>query len=485
MLRNALTGKNTPSKPERNRPQVAVVVMLAFVSLLVILPFVYTGTFSRYLADDYCFSRQVIENGFWGAQQHSYVTWSDRFSTTFITSLLDYIGVTGMRILPGVLVVGFLAGVFCLFRRIRSLFNPGLNGFEIFNLAGLTTFITLYTAPDIFQAIYWRAGSITYSLPVVILPFLMLVLLSNIKPKINWGLSVLIFLLFGVNGGFSETTLAFQMALLVIIGLAVQFKVKDQVIRKSLLVHLAVGLAGSSVALAIMFLAPGNAARMTSMPEHPTVFWLIYLSIRYGLGFVYQSVESFPLPIAMAAVIPFCLSLLQERTLSDPKRWYWLFWAIPVTVFGLIVACCVPSAYVQSAYPENRALMAARWIMMVGLVGWSYLLGVVYLQYRNQNPKFQFKKASTNSTFVIVIGMLYLMYAGLQVLSLAPGYEQRALAWDKRAAEIGAMKLAGKTDLQVTALDGMDRIREVTDNSSHWVNKCAAVYYGVDTITAK
>jgi hypothetical protein len=31
----------------------------------------------------------------------------------------------------------------------------------------------------------------------------------------------------------------------------------------------------------------------------------------------------------------------------------------------------------------------------------------------------------------------------------------------------------------------VEKIKEISDDPTHWVNKCAAVYYGVETIKAK
>jgi hypothetical protein len=70
-------------------------------------------------------------------------------------------------------------------------------------------------------------------------------------------------------------------------------------------------------------------------------------------------------------------------------------------------------------------------------------------------------------------------------LGSIPDYQTRANAWDARAASIEQGKAAGILDVETKALDSFGRIRELSDNSKLWVNKCAAIYYGVNSITAK
>ncbi len=87
--------------------------------------------------------------------------------------------------------------------------------------------------------------------------------------------------------------------------------------------------------------------------------------------------------------------------------------------------------------------------------------------------------------FILIIVSFYLVNGSLQILSLIPDYKKRAEAWDIRADEIQIMKSKIQKDLVITPLDSYGRIREISDDPTNWVNRCAAVYYGVDSIVAK
>ena len=134
--------KKTARDPSHPLSQFAVIAFLAIILVLVLLPFIYLGTFSRYLADDYCFSRLVIQNGFWEAQSRSYITWSDRYSTMFVTSILDAAGMVGVRALAGILITGLLTGMVLLLRRLRSLLHLPFTAYDLIILAGLVTFFS-------------------------------------------------------------------------------------------------------------------------------------------------------------------------------------------------------------------------------------------------------------------------------------------------------------------------------------------------------
>jgi hypothetical protein len=110
---------------------------------------------------------------------------------------------------------------------------------------------------------------------------------------------------------------------------------------------------------------------------------------------------------------------------------------------------------------------------------------MVYQNWRYRSPNFQIKKMQSFVAFVIVMLCFYPMRGALVTLSSIPENQARAQAWDARAASIEQEKAAGKQELIVKALDSYGRIRELSDNPKLWVNKCAAVYYGVQSLTAK
>jgi hypothetical protein len=287
------------------------------------------------------------------------------------------------------------------------------------------------------------------------------------------------------NGGFSETTTALQAAILVLgLGL-VYWRNRARGLRVYRYEPILAAGIGTLAALVVMVLSPGNAVRMSQMPEQPGLLEWIYLSFRFGAGFVYQSITSYPLTILITVITGFSLSQQQDWKDINPKNWSWLFWAIPVGMYLLIVASTAPSAFAQGAYPEDRGMIPARFILTSGIAALAYLVGMVYLHYRQQSEKFQLRPAQSLSAFILVMMCFYLFYGGLQTLARIPDYMDRASAWDERAESIEINRQAGQMDQTVQAYDSMGRVRELAIDPDHWVNRCAAGYYQLDSIQAK
>lgn len=479
------SAKRDPNVPEWRRTLLVLMIAILIISML---PFIYNGTFSRYQADDYCFSSSLIKNGFLGSIQENYSGWSNRFSTVIVIGLIDPLRVTGMQILPGALIVGMLAGLYLLLTQLRKNFRWTIGRAELFILAELVTFFTIYAAPDQFQSFYWRSGSVTYTLPVVILPLLLALLVSLDRDQLSKGrlagFSGIIFLLSLFSGGFSETTAAFQAAFFMMLLGFVYFRspVEKRNQRGFLLIC---ALAGIVVAMVIMILSPGNAVRLKNMPETPGLFKLIYLSFRFAAGFVFDTIQTVPIPVIISFLFAFFLASLGNWKDMKISSWKWLFWGIPAGAFLLVVAICAPSAYGESAYAEARAFLPARWILTLGGIAWFYMLGIVFQNWRQEKPKFLLKKSQSTAAFIILLLCFYPVRGAMSTLVSSVDAKTRAQAWDVRAAEIARVKAAGQQIVEVNALDSYGRIRELSDDPKLWVNKCAAMFYGVQQIIAK
>ncbi|HET7897948.1 MAG TPA: hypothetical protein VFL47_09770, partial [Flavisolibacter sp.] len=62
--------------------------------------YAYLGTFTRYMADDYCSAAALKVDGFWGAQAYWWQNWSGRYSFSFLASLVEMLGLKIVPVLP-------------------------------------------------------------------------------------------------------------------------------------------------------------------------------------------------------------------------------------------------------------------------------------------------------------------------------------------------------------------------------------------------
>ncbi len=305
--------KRSTGDPKQPSSKFAILALLSIISFLTILPFVYLGVFSRYQADDYCFSRMLIEGGgYFGGLIQMYSRISDRFSTMLVIGLIEPLGKIGMQILSGLLIAIFFVGSLYLLYQISIIFIQPQKRIELFSLAGVFTFICLYSAPDLFQSVLWMSGSVTYFLPLGLMLFALAGMIGNINKldgkQIPIRHTFIYFLVFVFIGGFSETTAAMILGMMLILMIIVFWKIQSEDFRRSIIMLLASSTMGLIVAMILMILAPGNEYRLALMPEHPGFFELIWLSFRHALGFSHQTITSYPLPMLISAVISFIIA---------------------------------------------------------------------------------------------------------------------------------------------------------------------------------
>jgi hypothetical protein len=70
------------------------------------------------------------------------------------------------------------------------------------------------------------------------------------------------------------------------------------------------------------------------------------------------------------------------------------------------------------------------------------------------------------------------------ITAVIPEYRERALLWDQRDEYIRTASYEGIVDVEVKALDSFGGLMELGSDPKLWVNRCAAVFYGINSITA-
>jgi hypothetical protein len=88
------------------------------------------------------------------------------------------------------------------------------------------------------------------------------------------------------------------------------------------------------------------------------------------------------------------------------------------------------------------------------------------------------------STITLAVAALYPLRAAVIALADVPAYRARAESWDKREEQIYTLREEGQSDLMIFQLNGVEGVKEMDVNANHWVNRCAAKYYEVDSIRA-
>lgn len=446
----------------------------------------YLGTFSRYGSDDYCLSAFFLKDNLGNAMVQRYFVSSSRYTNILFIGFVDKVfGWYNVAILPGLMIVLFVLGLYLFLREINEMarlrWEPGI----IFFLSLLVVYFSITQAPALYETLYWRAGMTSHFAPQVFIPFFGVFLLKQIRkaresiPPV-WVQALCLIIPF-VLGGLSEPPTAFMITVLGL-GVVATWWWSDARYRRSILILLIWSLVGAMSALLVMAVAPANSIRMTTPP--PPLPELLLRIIEYPLSFILDTLRALPIPTLVSVVIPALLFYgkyaQSPETLSRFSRNRLGIFMIAVLLFAylFIAASFAPSAYGQS-YPVPRARFGGRVLMTIALITEGVLLGILAVQARTLQSTYL-------RSFAIVALLLLAFYPLRTAERLAeevPLYQQRAAAWDSRESEIKTLKADGVQDLIIRFLRG-EKIQDLGDHSNFRLNRCAATLYGVNSIVA-
>jgi len=447
--------------------------------------FGYLGTFARHLADDYC-PIDLVRGNFFAALWEIYLTISNRFTNYGIIALSEAAGTYSYRFLSGVMIALWVIGLYWLSRELNER-GAGWPRSLTLTWILLLAFFSIFEAPSRYQTIYWRSAMVVHFAPVVFAPYLTAFLLREIRLAFQampspW-IYPLVFILGFLFGGFSETTNAVQIILLVL-ALFSAWKWMGSPARPAALRLLAWSLGGALLALAVMFFSPGNERRLGTPP--PEFHILILRAFRHAVEFVLASTTVVPLPMFLSIVIPFLIfygfyarsaSPLPDSRVKLVKIALTL---TPALVYLLIAASFAPSEYAQS-YPIGRARFPAQFLLTAGLMLEGSGLGILLSQWRPRLTR-ALPIGLIASIMLAVLAFYPVRSAWLTLQRDLPLYAERAEAWDARDAQIRQLKAQGETDLVVKHFGGFQGVKEWEVYPEHWVNRCVAKYYQINTI---
>lgn len=465
----------------------------ALAMLAAIGVYAYLGTFSRYLSDDYCEADRVNQSNPIAAVIERYKdgSWraANRYSNLMFAGFSEWLGPNNMQITMSSMVLLWAVGLAWSAHEFRKFFKINwplqVDCFLGFTLA----FFILLQAPNLFQTIYWRSSMMTHFAPLVFGSFLFAFWMKQASRALNGKISLLayLFIFFGafIIAGFSEPPVTTMVTALGMLIVAVLWLVKSP-IKEKLLPLLLYSLAGALLGLLVMIFSPANMNMLDNSP--PSALELLRDSFLFSLYFVSFSLKELPLPNALSILIPMLVVWAHGQFESSVSAWkekriIWLMIVgLPLFMWVLIAAGFSPSVYGQG-FPIERMRFLARFIMTATLMFEGVLAGLLLMNFkiRLSQPQIQWSVL----VLFFLLGFVYPLRAARQVYqNNFPEYQKRAERWDLRHAYIIRHASFGEEDIVVPGYSGVHNIKELDDNPQHWVNICAAKFYGVDSIRA-
>ncbi len=229
-----------------------------------------------------------------------------------------------------------------------------------------------------------------------------------------------------------------------------------------------------------MFFSPANSLRIN--PERPTpgLIELMSRSLQYAWSFIESSLRTLRTPSFFTLLISTLASYILFAERNDEKlhsRFWLVFVLIPLITYALIVSIVAPSAYGQS-YPVERVRFPAHFVLTGALMSLGLCIGYYLSQIKL--PSF----ARGFALALLVLSVLYPFWTSRQYIAQIPYMYKWSQYWDWRVTYIEDLKSQGQTDLTIPALSGFFHTKELDIREKFWVNKCAAEYYGVNSISA-
>ena len=151
-----------------------VALILLSVALLAGLAvFAYLGTFSRYSADDYCFTRTLDQSSnILSATKAWYVKTSNRYTTMLLVGVSEWFGRAAIRYLPALAIIFWLVTLAWVLFRLAEKLRISYPLVSAFTLACLIVFYSILQAPSLYQSLFWRSGMVTYFTPLIAFSYL-------------------------------------------------------------------------------------------------------------------------------------------------------------------------------------------------------------------------------------------------------------------------------------------------------------------------
>ncbi|MGW6981656.1 DUF6056 family protein [Streptomyces sp. NPDC054932] len=454
----------------------------------------FLGLYVRPTSDDWCAAWKSRDLGVLGITHDFYTTQNGRVTNAFLSGIIYGDGLTGVKILPTLIVVAFTAGLVLL--GIHFLRYLGERPRVLFLIACALAVQALlyYGGTRSYQVLLWAPATISHTIPAVIGVWALLLAIWTVRqPRaaVRAGGFAAAFLIGFAIGTLSESfalvsgVLAAALALLALprSGLARTWHPFTWCL---------LWCGGLVCGLVVLYTSPGARWRRAQQPPKESMFsgdelrgtyedWLhMWDSVTGQWAYLGAIAVGVLLGLSTSA------SAKQEPGRAVPRRMLvaLLLLPVPVVVLGsFAVALGLRSGYGPSGWTYARTWTNYLVPMELALCAYGVLLGV-------WGRRFLARRGTTAVALpAAVVAAAALALASLAVLvptvkQLTTATVTRAVAWDAQNSRIRAEAAAGATDLgyRPMYIGSLAEPFFTSDYERDWVAACIVNWYGIDRI---
>src|SRR6185369_12254824 len=122
----------------------------------------YLGSYSRFIADDFCSSAVARSQGIFRGSLYWYINWNGRYSANLLDSLFGYIGPAATPFATGLVITAWLVMLAIAVGQIKR------QHIENWIIAAMVLFAVLHVIPQVGQSLYWGQGMRSVVPPLIL-----------------------------------------------------------------------------------------------------------------------------------------------------------------------------------------------------------------------------------------------------------------------------------------------------------------------------
>lgn len=467
-------------------PAVAGAALLGVMSFL--------GVYLRPTSDDWCALAKTRDMGVLGIARNFYGDVNGRFTNGLLNGLVNADGLTGMKVLPAVLVVSLGLGLVLLLRRVFILAGRPAPLPVLIAMVAVAE-VLLFAAPHSpYQALLWAPGTISHTLPTVIVVWLVLFGVSAGRSGRSWVRPLACVTVFAAGvflATLSEPSLI--MAGLAAGAAGILFVPRFRLVSGWYPVTwCATACLGLIAGFAVLYTSPGWGRREAQVGLGTPQFTGGQLRGAFQDWLrVADAVTSQWTYVAAVAVGVLGGLMLAAEPNHSSVRPRWLITTasilpVPLVLIGsYLVILAARWGYGPSGWTYYRIWFNFLAPMVFALIGYGILAGSALARAAGRHGGRSVTAATLAGTLATAAFVLYAVAALVpRVDSMATDARNRAIAWDRQDDRIRAEVAHGATEVtyQPLYIGGLAEPFFTRTYSRDWVASCVSTYYRVQRV---
>jgi len=460
-----------------------------------LLAYMLIGNYTRYVADDYGLAIAVRLRGYWAQQVADYQLTDGHFIATALTTAATLVNPVFVRILPGILILGWVA---LLALGLRFLIPSAGRLGRLLIAAGIA-YTTLRVTPNPFLAVYWMTASLEFVVPLLLASvFIWLITRPRARGRRRTMVLILIGAVAFVAAGEAEIYTAGQTVALTLAVAASISRLSPEWRRK--LPELGVAWIGSLAGLTAELIAPGAGLRSAVIAKivvvpRPSLIGLPAFTLGQMGHFLQLNIVPHWRGLLGLAVLA---ALIASRSAPARQRLGKVsVVALAIATAGIVLVVLgtlAPAALYFGSLPPLYDQLIPVYVCTCATASAGWLAGR-FLRERfdvvmqRAGSAMRFPGAVWAATTLVLgaivvagpIGTLAMLHGDL------PALRSYAAGKDTQTASAEAARAAGRSSVDVPALVNVEDIgifshtplEELSTDPNFWINGDEANYYGL------